>query len=114
MAKIINPSVRPIRLPTGHIVPANGTLDTSNETIRSTDNWPMLSGLAQSSQISLQFDKEVDPDGIVIAPVKIEVSPGVTAQAEADRQLGIAAKENLEAERALAEKLAAEAAAAKK
>lgn len=104
MAKILNPSVRPIRLPTGHVIPAKGALDTSNETIRSTDNWPMLSGLAQSNQISLQFDKEVDSDGITIAPVVIEVSPQVLAQTEVDRQLAIAAKENADAELAAAKK----------
>lgn len=108
MAKIINPSLRPIRLPTGHVVPPNGSLDTTNDTIRSSDNWPMLNGLAQSGQITINLDAEVDPDGIAAPLVVIEVTADVTAQAEADRQLAIAAKENAAAERALAKKLAAD------
>ncbi len=114
MAKVTNPSQRPIRLPTGHVVPADGALDTSNEVLRCADNAPMLGGLAQSGQITVEFDEETDVDGIKTPASKIELSAEAAAQAEADRQLAVAAEENAAGEKALAEKLAAESAPKKK
>lgn len=114
MAKITNPSKRPLTLITGHVVPAGGELITTNDVLRSTDNAPMLGGLARSGQITLEYDAEVDPDGIAVPLTVIEPLPEVTAQADADRQLAIAAEENAAAEKALAEMLAAESAPKKK
>jgi len=111
MAKITNPSQRPLRLLTGHVVPANGALDTTNEILRSPDNWPMLNGLALSGQISLQFDEEIDATGIATEVPRVEPLPEALAQAEIDRQLAIAAEETAAA---AAKADAAEAPALKK
>lgn len=114
MAKITNPSKRPLTLNTGHVIPACGELKTTNDVLRSTDNAPMLGGLARSGQISLEYDEEVDPDGIAVPLTVIEARPEAEAQAEADRQLAIAAEENAAGLKALAEKQEADAAPRKK
>ncbi len=61
MAKIENPSRRDIVLPTRHVIPAQGSLETSNEVLRCTDNQPMLAGLALSGQVAITYDPEPDP-----------------------------------------------------
>lgn len=114
MATIQNPSGRPIRLPTGHVVPGTGTLKTTNSVLRCSDNSPMLNGLALSGQISLEFDLEEDTDGLAMPLVVIEALPEAVAQADVARQLAIAAEENAAGEKALAEKLEAEAQPKKK
>ncbi len=75
MAKIINHTSRDIRLITMHVVPANGALETDNANIRSSDNWPMLNGMALAGQVALEFDPDPDPDAPdgavlqVVAPI---------------------------------------------
>lgn len=62
MATIENKEKGPITLPTGHVVPRLGTLTTTNDVIRSPDNWPNLSGRVIAGQVKIGFDPEVDPD----------------------------------------------------
>ena len=45
-------------LPTRHVVPREGNLITTNDVIRSTDNWPMLNALLLAGEIGLEFDTE--------------------------------------------------------
>lgn len=61
MAKLTNPSNRDISLPAGHVIPANGTLETTNAVIRG-DNWPVLSGLILSKTITAEFDPDPEPE----------------------------------------------------
>ncbi|MDZ4393866.1 hypothetical protein [Cypionkella sp.] len=89
-------------------------METTNDVLRCADNAPMLGGLGQSGQITVEFDAETDLDGIKTPASKIEPSAEAAAQAETDRQLAIAAEENTAGEKALAEKLDAEAAPKKK
>ena len=114
MAKITNSTDRPIRLLTGHVVPAKDCLETTNEVIRSTDNLPMLGGLAKSGQVSLEFDAERDADGIATPTIEIKALPEAQAQADADRQLAIASEESAAAQNDLADRLAGEPAPKKK
>lgn len=55
MAKIINLTDEAIPLPTGHVVPPNGTLEIGNDVIRG-DAWPMLNGKALAGQARLEMD----------------------------------------------------------
>lgn len=114
MAKIVNPSGRPIRLPTGHVVAAASIFETTNDVLRCADNQPMLGGLAKSGQITLEFDPEIDPDGITTPLVVIEPLPEALAQQNVDAQIAAAAAETAAGEKALAEMLTAEAAPRKK
>lgn len=61
MATITNHEKAALVLPTGHVVPRMGTLTVPNDTIRSADNWPLLSGRALAGQIAIEFDPEPDP-----------------------------------------------------
>ena len=88
MAKIINPSNRDITLLTRHVIPARGSLDTTNEVLRCTDNVPMLNGLVLSGQVSVEFDAEAEPD----APA--EPVSEASMQADVETQLSIAAAES--------------------
>lgn len=56
MAKIINHTTCELPLPTGHVVPRRGTLDTSDEVIRHVDNAPILQGFIANGQFSVEFD----------------------------------------------------------
>jgi hypothetical protein len=58
MSKITNYSSRPIRLPTDHIVPAMGELVTTNSVLNCVDNAPMISALAKSGVVAVEFDPE--------------------------------------------------------
>lgn len=62
MATISNPSFIPIVLPTGHVLPRLGVLDVDNDTIRASDNWPMLRGMMLAGQVTLTFDPEPTPE----------------------------------------------------
>jgi len=103
MAKVSNPGNRPITLATGHVIPAFGSLETTNDVLRGVDNANTISGLAKSGQIVVTFDADVDPETNSSVVVSIEPNPEVLAQAEADRQLAVAAAENAAAMAAVAE-----------
>lgn len=60
MAKLINPSIRAITLPTGHVVPRAGTLETTNDVLRCPDNSATLRGLILSGALTVEYDP--DPD----------------------------------------------------
>ena len=75
MASIANPSVWPLKLPTGHVVPDRGSLETTNDIIRCPDNWPTLQGLSLSGQIGLTFDPEPDLTAEAAAPQEPVAAP---------------------------------------
>lgn len=58
MAQLKNKGVLPIALPAGHVIPARGELQTTNEAIRG-DNWPTLSGLVLSGAVEVEYDPEL-------------------------------------------------------
>jgi hypothetical protein len=59
MAKLINLTKSAVTLPSRHVVPANGFLDKiSNQTIRSTDNWPRINGAILAGKMKVEFDPE--------------------------------------------------------
>lgn len=91
MAKIINPGNSTITLPTLHVVPRRGEIETTNQVIR--DNGAMLVGLALSGQITVEMDPETDGEGDVVAPPVIEPTPAAKAQAEVSAMLAAAAAE---------------------
>lgn len=62
MAKIINPSLRDIELPTRHIVPRKGTLETTNEVLRCPDNAQFLHGQSLSGALTVIYDPDPSPD----------------------------------------------------
>lgn len=85
MATIKNPSHRAITLPTRHIIPALGTLDTTNEVLRSPDNEGTLAGLSRSGAIVITFDPDPEPEPIpVAAPVAAQIAPEEPALADAE------------------------------
>lgn len=56
MARLINLTRRDIVLQTRHVVPALEQLDTTNEVIRCTDNWPRLNGLIIAGDLVAEYD----------------------------------------------------------
>lgn len=63
MAQLKNKGVLPIALPAGHVIPARGELQTTNEAIRG-DNWPTLSGLILSGAVEVEYDPEPLPEEV--------------------------------------------------
>ncbi|WYK06456.1 hypothetical protein DWF04_022735 [Cereibacter sphaeroides f. sp. denitrificans] len=61
MAKLTNLTRRDIDLPSRHVIPRLGTLETTNEVIRG-DNWPKLNGLILSGDVAVEFDPEEAPE----------------------------------------------------
>lgn len=86
MAKITNPGLRPIELPTRHIVPRNGTLETSNDVLRCPDNAAALRGLILSGAVTVEYDPDpAEPEAtasIVAAPEAAD--PPTTTEAPAE------------------------------
>ncbi|OJY35923.1 MAG: hypothetical protein BGP11_18420 [Rhodobacterales bacterium 65-51] len=77
MAKILNPGLRPIPLPTGHVVPRQGELVTTNDVLRCADNVAFLRGQELSGALTLQFDPDpVEP------PEAPKVAPTLSSQPE--------------------------------
>ena len=72
MARLINSTRRPIALPTRHIVPAEGQLETTNEVICCTDNWPKVNGLVLSGDLVAELDP---PPEAAEAPAPVVVEP---------------------------------------
>ena len=78
MSTIENKERAPITLPTGHVIPRLGILETDNETIRQPDNWPQLSGRALAGQIVITFDPDedpADPDETILQTIKAPPEP---------------------------------------
>lgn len=82
MAKITNNERGPITLPSGHVIPRLGTLETDNATIRQPDNWPSLSGRALAGQITIEFDPEPDPADPDVISTQIITPPAPNAVLE--------------------------------
>ena len=80
MARLINSTRRPIALPTRHIVPAEGQLETTNEVICCTDNWPKVNGLVLSGDLVAELDPPPEA-----AEVQV---PVVAAPATQDAEAG--------------------------
>lgn len=80
MASITNKTKRDITLPSRHVVPKMGSLDNLlNETIKSTDNWPMINGLALAGDIEVILDAEdVNFDGQMVKPEAPQVLERLT------------------------------------
>lgn len=57
MAKLINGTRRDVVLPTKHVIPAKGHLETVNDVIRCPDNWPRLNGLIIAGEVQVEFDE---------------------------------------------------------
>jgi hypothetical protein len=77
MAKILNPGLRPVPLPTGHVVPRQGELVTTNDVLRCADNVAFLRGQELSGALNLQFDP--DPVDHSEAP---KAAPALSPQPE--------------------------------
>ena len=58
MAKITNLKRFDFSLPSGHIVPGFGTLETTNEVIRSIDNWRVIPGMKVSGDLEYEMDED--------------------------------------------------------
>lgn len=56
MAKLINNERGARTLPSGHVIPRNGELICTNDTILS--NWAVLSGPIMAGQIIAEYDPE--------------------------------------------------------
>lgn len=61
MARISNPAYEPVALPTGHVVPGNGHLDTTNAVLRCPDNVPFLRGQSISGALTVEYDPDPAP-----------------------------------------------------
>jgi hypothetical protein len=72
MARLINSTRRDIVLPTRHVVPAQGQLETSNEVISCTDNWPKVNGLVLSGDLVAELDP---PPELAEAPAPVIAAP---------------------------------------
>jgi hypothetical protein len=106
MATITNHTTKAITLPTMHVIPAKGSLTTTNEVLR--DNDAMLGGLARSLQITVDYDPEQLPDEPP-GKVSFEPNPAAVEQAAVDRALAEAKAKEVADQ--LAARQAAEAAA---
>lgn len=62
MAKLVNPSLRPVPLPTGHIVPRQGELVTTNAVLRCADNAAFLNGQIRSGALIAEYDPDPAED----------------------------------------------------
>lgn len=80
MARLINSTRRDIVLPTRHVVPAQGQLETTNEVIGCTDNWPKVNGLVLSGDLVAELDP---PPEVAEGP-----APVVAAIAAQDAEAG--------------------------
>ena len=78
MAKISNSGRFDITIPSGHVVPANGELLTTNEVIRMIDNQRFLPAMKSSGEISYELDADDD--------VSVEKTPGFEVNAVATMQ----------------------------
>ena len=81
MAKITNLGRRDLPLPTRHIVPRMGDLVTTNDTIRSPDNWTMLNAMALAGDVTIELDP--DPETIadpVYATDHVDLPPAAIAE----------------------------------
>lgn len=58
MAKLKNKTKIDISLPSRHVIPRLGELTLPNETIKSVDNWPQLSGAIAAGDVDVEFDPE--------------------------------------------------------
>ena len=92
MARLINSTRRDIVLPTRHVVPAQGQLETTNEVICCTDNWPKVNGLVLSGDLVAELDPPPEvaeaPAPVVAAPASQDAGAGSepTAAGKAPRQ----------------------------
>ena len=72
MARLLNPSLRAVTLPTGHVVPRQGELTTTNDVLRCPDNAAFLRGQIVSGQLSAEYDPdpELPPEAeaSIVAP----------------------------------------------
>ncbi len=57
MGKITNSTRKDVTLPTRHVIPANGSLDVSDELVRVPDNWPSISGRLVSGELAWTPDE---------------------------------------------------------
>ena len=80
MARLINSTRRDIVLPTRHVVPAQGQLETTNEVIGCTDNWPKVNGLVLSGDLVAELDP---PPEVAEAPAPVVSAAPATQDAEA-------------------------------
>lgn len=63
MARITNPNrSAPVTLPTHHVVPKGGTLETTNAVLRCPDNVAFLQGLILSGALCVTYDPEDEPE----------------------------------------------------
>ena len=92
MARLINSTRRDIVLPTRHVVPAQGQMETTNEVIGCTDNWPKVNGLVLSGDLVAELDPPPEaaeaPAPVVAAPASQDAEAGSdpTAAGKAPRQ----------------------------
>lgn len=67
MATITNPGLRAKTLPTGHVIPRQGQLTTTNDVIRCPDNAPFLNGQRISGALLIEEDPDPETDELVVA-----------------------------------------------
>lgn len=84
MAKLTNPGLAPVALPTGHVVPRKGSLETTNDVLRCADNAAFLNGQILSGQLSVEYDP--DPGPPPEAETSIVEAPGPTGAATPPEQ----------------------------
>lgn len=58
MARITNTTRRAIELPTRHIIPASGHLETTNALIRCPDNYRRIEALERAGDVQVDLDEE--------------------------------------------------------
>jgi hypothetical protein len=92
MARIINNTPAAVHLPTMHIVPKGGTLDTTNDVIRA--NRPLVETLAKAGHLTLVYDDETDADGETVPAPVLEPIPEAKAAAATMALLAAAAAES--------------------
>ncbi|MCZ0963888.1 hypothetical protein [Paracoccus benzoatiresistens] len=70
MARLINPGLRAVPLPTGHVVPRQGELTTTNDVLRCPDNAAFLNGQIVSGQLLAEYDPdpELPPEPVAATP----------------------------------------------
>jgi hypothetical protein len=60
MARIKSSLLADFPLPTGHVIPRLGVLETTDAVIRCTDNWPLMQGHIFNGSFAVEFDPEPD------------------------------------------------------
>ena len=87
MAKLVNLTGHPLGLPTGHVVPAGGTLDLPAAVLGCADNVPFLAGQRLSGALRIEAEASADPQ---TSTASAPADPSAVTSADAQPRISAA------------------------